>query len=149
MCVFFLFSNPDMSKALCNLDDEMKSSPKVDLALKLRKAWSRDNYSRFFKLYEQADIGMRALLDKFVNTQRRRSMGIMMKSYKPNIPVSKIQRSLGFKLDEDECREFLKEIGATVKNDMVCTKTPLCEKKETTKTAKPVHKYSKIRMSSK
>lgn len=139
----------DMSKALCNLDDEMKSSPKVELALKLRKAWSRDNYSRFFKLYEQADIGMRALLDKFVNTQRRRSMGIMMKSYKPNIPVSKIQRSLGFKLDEDECREFLKEIGATVKNDMVCTKTPLCEKKETTKTAKPVHKYSKIRMSSK
>ena len=114
-----------MSKALCNLDEEMKSSPKVELALKLRQAWSRDNYRRFFKLYEKADIGIRALVDKFINSQRKRSLGIMMKSYKPNIPVSMVQQSLGFKLDEDECREYLKDVGATVKNDMVDTKMPL------------------------
>ena len=82
-------------------------------------------YCRFFRLYEQADIGIRALVDKFIETQRKRSLSLMMRSYKPNIPVSMVQRSLGFKLDEDECREFLKEVGATVKNDQVDTKVPL------------------------
>ena len=103
----------DMGVALDGIikDEELMADKKVQLALAFRKAWSSKNFSRFFKLYDQADAGMRALLDKFTSTQRKQAMEIMLKTYKPNIPIIFLQQQLGFRDDLLACKEYLVSLG--------------------------------------
>lgn len=115
----------DMGIAIQKLDEDLRDHKLIHHVFKLEQSWSVGNYYRFFRLYDQATIGIRALVDKFIDTQRRSSLETMYRSFKPTLPTSFVQQVLGFKLDEDECRDFLTKSGATLKNDVIDIKAGL------------------------
>jgi len=117
----------DMSVALCKLDQEVLQDSKVKLALKLRKCWASGNYTRFLRLYEFGDQGMRTLIDKFIVSQRRKGLEAMMKSYKPDLSIFLAQKQLGFKADKNKCLAFLYDQGAKVDSraGIIDIKSPL------------------------
>ena len=50
-------------------------------ALKVRSAWSLNNYCRFFRLYKEAPKMSSHLMDWFLERERAAALLIMLKSY--------------------------------------------------------------------
>ena len=69
-----------MGIAIQKLDEDLRDHKLIHHVFKLEQAWSLGNYYRFFRLYDQATIGIRALVDKFIDTQRRTSLETMYRS---------------------------------------------------------------------
>ncbi len=72
-----------MTSALAELTKEEKADECVQFAMKLRDAWSLQNYHRFFLLYHTAPKMSGYLIDWFINRERKAALRIIVKSYVP------------------------------------------------------------------
>jgi SAC3/GANP family len=70
----------------------------VTHALKVRSAVYCDDIPAFFRLYRQAPAMGRALLDKYLPEFRFRALNIIVRAYRPTLPVSFVAELLGFSL---------------------------------------------------
>ena len=65
---------------MAELSPEEKSDECVAHALKLRTAWSLQNYKRFFQLYLAAPKMSGYLIDWFLDRERKAALRIMIKA---------------------------------------------------------------------
>ncbi|KAK3752196.1 hypothetical protein QZH41_019341 [Actinostola sp. cb2023] len=103
----------DYSTDILKLKEQQKQTVPIKHALRLCSAWALSNYHTFFQLYLCAPNMSGYLIDLFVKRERVAAIKVMIKSYRPTLPVAFIQSELGF-TDEEECNKFLLEIGATL-----------------------------------
>jgi len=110
---------------LVSLPRHVYHSPDVQLAIKLYSAYKDSNYVTFFKLARQATYLMLCLLLPRLNSLRTRSLDIMRRAYKDEIPLENIARMLGF-ANAAEAGEFCKlhSIPVTRTTVSMSNKTP-------------------------
>ena len=72
---------PDITSALAELTPEEKEDECVSYSMKLRDAWSLQNYRRFFRLYHSAPKMSGYLIDWFINRERKAALRIIVKAY--------------------------------------------------------------------
>jgi hypothetical protein len=66
---------------LAELSSEEKADTCVSFVMKLRDAWSLQNYTRFFRLYLAAPKMSGYLLDWFINRERKAALRTIVKAY--------------------------------------------------------------------
>lgn len=66
---------------LKELTSDLRHSPCVDHALRVHYSWFMNNYHQFFKLYRSAPNLSGALIDMFVERERRAALKSMAKAY--------------------------------------------------------------------
>jgi len=71
----------DLTEALAALTREEKSDECIAHAIKLRSAWAQGNFKRFFQLYTTAPKMSGYLMDWFIDRERRRALGVIIKAY--------------------------------------------------------------------
>lgn len=76
-----MFHLLDLTSALAELSGDEKSDDCMTFVLKLRTAWSLQNYHRFFQLYLKAPKMSGYLIDWFVGRVRKAALRIIIKSY--------------------------------------------------------------------
>ncbi|XP_028395086.1 leukocyte receptor cluster member 8 homolog [Dendronephthya gigantea] len=106
----------ELTMTMSALTAEEKDEPFIKHALKMRSAWSLSNYHSFFQLYSSAPNMGGYLLDLFVQRERERAIKMLIKSYRPLLPVAFVQSELAF-ADEATCQEFLKGLGLILNAD--------------------------------
>ncbi|XP_013082698.2 leukocyte receptor cluster member 8 homolog [Biomphalaria glabrata] len=102
----------DLTTALASLTPECRKDECIKHALDVRIAWSLNNYHRFFKLYEQAPKMSGYLMDWFIDRVRKSALKLLLKAYRPSLPVEFFKKELAF-TDKSKCLEFLQEKGVT------------------------------------
>ncbi|CAL1526348.1 unnamed protein product [Lymnaea stagnalis] len=102
----------DLTTALASLSQECRKDVCIKHALDVRIAWSLNNYHRFFKLYENAPKMSGYLMDWFIDRVRKSALKLLLKSYRPFLPIEFFQKELAF-TDKGKCLEFLQEKGVT------------------------------------
>ena len=70
----------DLTSALSELTKEEKSDPCIMFVLKLRTAWSLQNFHKFFQLYTQAPKMSGYLIDWFVERVRKVALKCIIKA---------------------------------------------------------------------
>jgi hypothetical protein len=75
---------------------EQEAGEAVSHALQVRSAVYCDDYPAFFKLYGRAPNMGRALLDMYVPRFRFHALNIIVRAYRPHVPVSHVVKTLGF-----------------------------------------------------
>ena len=75
------FKFSDLTSALAELSKEEKSDPCISFVLKLRSAWSLQNYRKFFQLYVEAPKMSGYLIDWFIERVRKAALRIIFKAY--------------------------------------------------------------------
>lgn len=76
---FFFFA--ETKNILSQLSDEDKKDEVVSHALKIAKAWSSNNYHRFFKLYISSPKMSSFIIDWFIERIRKTALKAIIKSY--------------------------------------------------------------------
>ena len=71
----------DLTEALAALTREEKADECIAHAIKLRSAWAQGNFKRFFELYTTAPKMSGYLMDWFIDRERRRALGVIIKAY--------------------------------------------------------------------
>ena len=71
----------DLTSVLAELTKKEKENECVSHALKLRTAWSLQNYKRFFQLYLGAPKMSGYLIDWFTGRERKAALRIIIKAY--------------------------------------------------------------------
>ena len=71
----------DLTSVLAELTKKEKENECVSHALKLRTAWSLQNYKRFFELYLGAPKMSGYLIDLFIGRERKAALRIIIKAY--------------------------------------------------------------------
>ena len=71
----------DLTEALAALTREEKEDECIAHAIKLRSAWAQGNFKRFFQLYTTAPKMSGYLMDWFIDRERRRALGVIIKAY--------------------------------------------------------------------
>lgn len=105
----FTENTTELRVTLSSLTCDSRKNPVVDHALKVRRAWSLNNYHRLFSLYKTSPAMSAKIMDWFVERERKQAVKIMMKSYRPTPPASFLCRELAFD-NVDDCLPFLGEI---------------------------------------
>ncbi|XP_059155155.1 leukocyte receptor cluster member 8 homolog [Physella acuta] len=103
----------DLTTALASLTHECRNDICIKHALDVRIAWSLNNYHRFFKLYESAPKMSGYLMDWFIDRVRKSALKLIIKSYRPVLPIEFFQKELAF-TDKAKCLEFLQEKGVAL-----------------------------------
>ncbi|XP_054717222.1 leukocyte receptor cluster member 8 homolog [Uloborus diversus] len=104
----FTESTLEMKNILAELATDEKKDKVVSHALKITKAWSNNNYHRFFRLYLNAPKMSSFIIDWFIERIRKTALKAIIKSFRPNLPVSYIESALAFSSSED-CMAFLNQ----------------------------------------
>ena len=71
----------DITSALAELTAEEKEDECVSFSMRLRDAWSLQNYRRFFRLYRSAPKMSGYLIDWFINRERKAALRSIVKAY--------------------------------------------------------------------
>jgi len=109
--LYYIFTNNtlDVGVFMASLTPELKRDPCIEHALTVRKAWSSGNYVRFFRLYANAPNMSSALMDFFIERERKEAFGRAVKSYRPSMSVEQLKTLLAFE-EISEVREFLEQV---------------------------------------
>lgn len=70
-----------MSTIQLELTSDLKRDPAIEHAQKLCSAWSSSNYVQFFRLYRTAPYMCGALINIFVERERKQALRTMAKAY--------------------------------------------------------------------
>lgn len=113
---YLLIGRPDgITKSIVDLNQESRASPEVRTAMDLRRAAMIGDYHEFFRIVprwnRKSALPLIAEIGKKVRDQAFR---VIVKSYRPTVPVSHVQKELGFTGTRgmSECLEFLRGYGA-------------------------------------
>jgi cyclopropane fatty-acyl-phospholipid synthase-like methyltransferase len=96
----------DFIEVFKKITADMMSDPAIVHSMKLREAWSSDNYSKFFRLYKVTPNCGRHLVELFIDRERKSALRIMTKAYRPTLCVNYISSVLSFP-SLSECQDFL------------------------------------------
>lgn len=107
LILYLIYTNntTELQLTLSKLSKECAKHPVVDHALKVRRAWSLANYHRLFTLYKQAPAMSAKVMDWFLERERKHAMKIIMRSYRPNVPIDFVSEQLAFE-NSDDCLQF-------------------------------------------
>ena len=96
----------ELQLTLSRLPRDSHSHPVIGHALKVRRAWSLNDYHCLFSLYKQTPAMSAKIMDWFVERERKQAIKIISKSYRPTIPIEFVCEQLAFD-NIDECLEFV------------------------------------------
>jgi len=103
--LIFTENTTELQLTLSKLPPDSLKHPVIDHALKVRRAWSLSNYHRLFSLYRQSPAMSAKIMDWFIERERKQAIKIIMKSYRPNVPLGFVSEELAFD-SVDDCLEF-------------------------------------------
>ena len=103
--LIFIENTTEIQLTLSKLPRDSYKDPVIDHALKVRRAWSLNNYHRLFSLYKQSPAMSAKIMDWFIERERKQAIKIIMKSYRPNVPIEFICEQLAFD-NIDDCLTF-------------------------------------------
>lgn len=110
--LIFTENTTELQLTLSQLTGEATREPVIKHALQVRRAWSLNNYHRLFSLYRAAPAMSGKIMDWFIERERKQAIKIIMKSYRPNVPLSFVFQELAFD-KMDDCYEFVKQHAPT------------------------------------
>lgn len=101
--LIFTENTTELQLTLSKLPCDSLKHPVIDHALKVRRAWSLSNYHRLFSLYKQSPAMSAKVMDWFIERERKQAIKIIMRSYRPNVPLVFVSEELAF----DNIDDFL------------------------------------------
>lgn len=104
--ILFL-SSTEIQVLLQGLSEEDKRDNRIKFALDVRKAWSLGNYCKLCLLYSAAPGMSSNIMDWFMSRERKKALKVILKSYRPSIPVSLLEKTLAF--SREDCLSFLNQ----------------------------------------
>ena len=109
--LYYIYTNNtlDVGVFLASVTPAAQSDPCIKHALQVRKAWSSGNYVRLFRLSANAPNMSGALMDFFMERERKEAFGKAVKSYRPTMSVEQLKTVLAFE-QISEVREFLEQV---------------------------------------
>jgi len=104
----------EIGNCLEKLTDKQKKNSHIKHSLLMRKAYSSDNYVKFFSLYKSSNNMTPYLIDIFIDKIRLRALKILIKAnIVTGISTKLVQKILAFD-DKDDTQQFLEKIKAQV-----------------------------------
>lgn len=88
----------DMTKDIRNMEPQVKQHPCIKHAVQLHQALELSDYVSFFRLYSDTPNMGKSIVDTLRDRIRTRALRVILRSYKPSIPVDFVQAQLGFKV---------------------------------------------------
>lgn len=110
--LIFTQNTTEIQLTLSRLPCDSYGHPVIDHALKVRRAWSLNNYHRLFTLYRQSPAMSSKIMDWFIERERKQAIKIIMKSYRPNVPIEFVSEQLAFD-NIDDCLQFTQKHAQT------------------------------------
>lgn len=112
--IYFMYTRAitDINTTLAELSAGDKADECLSHALQLRSAWSMGNYVRFFRLYKSAPKMSGYLIDWFIDRERKNALKILVKAYRPSLPVPFVSSLLA--CSEQTLTELTGDSGALV-----------------------------------
>jgi hypothetical protein len=87
----------DMTKDIRNMSQSTKKHPEIVHAVALHQALELSDYVSFFRLYADTPNMGKCVVDTLRDRLRSRALRVLLRSYKPSIPVDFLQAQLGFR----------------------------------------------------
>ncbi|XP_014243221.1 leukocyte receptor cluster member 8 homolog isoform X1 [Cimex lectularius] len=121
--LYYIFTKEfmDMNTLMSSLKDEDKKDDCISHAVQVSKAWLIGSFHKIFKLYKTAPRMSSYLMDLFMLRERTLALKVIVKAYRPSIPVDFLRSELAFETDS-ELEEFLTSFGGLVFVDDTKTK---------------------------
>ncbi|XP_014284385.1 leukocyte receptor cluster member 8 homolog isoform X2 [Halyomorpha halys] len=96
--LYYIFTNEflDLSTLVNSLREEDKADDCISHGLKMAKAWTSGLHSRLFKLYLTAPRMSPYLIDWFLARERLKALKVIIKAYRPAVPVDLLTKELAF-----------------------------------------------------
>ena len=107
----------ELLKLLNETPVEARDSPPVAHALEVRSALALGNYARFFALHATAPNMGGYLLDLFADGVRCDAAKLILRAYRPTLPLAALAARLGFGDDAAECRAYVSKLGFVFDTD--------------------------------
>lgn len=105
----------ELQLTLSKLPRDCMKHPVIDHALKVRRAWSLANYHSLFTLYKKSPAMSAKVMDWFLERERKQAIKIIMRSYRPNVPIEFVCEQLAFD-NIDDCMAFANKHGQVMMN---------------------------------
>lgn len=118
--LIFTENTTELQLTLSRLTRESCLNIVIDHALKVRRAWSLDNYYKLFTLYKNSPAMSSKIMDWFIERERKKALKIIMASYRPNVPMSFVSQQLAFD-SIDEFTEFSNKFAQQTKEPFFTT----------------------------
>jgi len=98
--VYWMLNNNtvDMTKDIRNMAPSLKKHPCILHTIALHQALELSDYVSFFRLYSETPNMGKCLVDTLRERTRTRALRVVLRAYKPSIPVDFVQAQLGFKV---------------------------------------------------
>ncbi|XP_073968479.1 leukocyte receptor cluster member 8 homolog isoform X2 [Rhodnius prolixus] len=116
--LYYVFTKEflDLSSLVSCLSEEDKKDECISHAVSVVKAWLIGSYHKIFKLYQTAPRMSSYLMDLFMLRERTCALKIIVKAYRPSVPIDFIRDELAFEADT-ETQDFLTRFGLAFTDD--------------------------------
>ena len=88
----------DMTKDIRNMAPDIKKNPAIKHAIALHQALELSDYVSFSRLYDETPNQGKCIVDTLRGRLRERALRVLLRVYKPSLPVEFVQAQLGFKI---------------------------------------------------
>ncbi|TKR77748.1 hypothetical protein L596_018664 [Steinernema carpocapsae] len=99
----------DLATLLHELPEGAQDDTLMKFALDVNTAWSVGKFSKLFELYNAAPKMASYVMDLFIERERKNSLTMILKAYRPGVPVAMVAERLGF--SEEAAAKWLMERG--------------------------------------